>query len=326
MKNVGFIGLGRMGFPMAANLVKAGFDVTVFDLAPAPLGALRTRGARVATSISELGATNDVVLTMLPSSREVTAVVAGPDGLAAGMRPGSLLVDMSTSDPMVTRSLGETLALRDIAMVDAPVAKGIPAAEAGTLTIMAGGEAKDVERSRPFLAAIGDEIVHCGPLGSGHIVKIVNNLLVGVLVPVCAEALALGVKAGVSADTLMQVVTKGSGGSFVLDQLVRKHLLHNDYEGVFSVDYMIKDMNLALGLSRDYHVTMPFGALAAQLYEGARNAGWEKECYVIVAKLVETLAGVEVRTSAAADAGASTASIESECGFRPDGAEPIIND
>lgn len=295
MEKIGFIGLGRMGQPMACNVAKAGFALAVYDLAPEPVAALRRAGAQPAADPAELARASDIVITMLPSAKEVHAVAVG---LANTMRPGSLLVDMSTSHPATTRALGDLLGARGIAVVDAPVAKGIPAAETGTLTIMAGGTEADLARCRPVLEAMGERIVHCGALGAGHITKIVNNLLVGVLVPVCAEAMALGVKAGVTADRLMEVITTGSGGSFVLDNLIRRHLLRNDYAGVFSVDYMLKDMNLALDLGREHHVPMMFGGFATQLYEAVRNDGAADDCYVVVARLVERLTGVAVRSGA----------------------------
>lgn len=300
MTRVGFIGLGKMGKPMALNVVKKGFTLTVCDQAAEPAEELRRHGARVADCAADVGACSDVVITMLPNAEVVRAVVAGPGGLAEGMTAGSVLVDMSTSDPATTRSLGSSLAAQGVRVVDAPVAKGIPAAEAGTLTIMAGGDAADLETCREVLAAMGDQIFHCGALGAGHVVKIINNLLVGVLVPICAEALALGVKAGVDVDTLMRVITSGSGNSFVLDQLIRRHVLNDDYEGVFPVDYMLKDLRLALDLARAKHVPLLFGGLAHQLYEGIHNQGKQDACYVVVAKLVEELAGVDLHTRVAA--------------------------
>ena len=299
MTRVGFIGLGKMGKPMALNVVKKGFALTVCDQAAEPAEELRRHGARVADCAADVGACSDVVITMLPNAEVVRAVVVGPGGLAEGMTAGSVLVDMSTSDPATTRSLGHSLAAQGVRVVDAPVAKGIPAAEAGTLTIMAGGDAADLETCREVLAAMGDQIFHCGALGAGHIVKIINNLLVGVLVPICAEALALGVKAGVDVDTLMRVITSGSGNSFVLDQLIRRHVLNDDYEGVFPVDYMLKDLRLALDLACAQHVPLLFGGLAHQLYEGIHNQGKQDACYVVVAKLVEELAGVDLYTRVA---------------------------
>ena len=293
---VGFIGLGKMGKPMALNIVKKGFPLTVFDLAAGPVAELKECGAAGADSPAAVGACSDVVITMLPNARVVRTAVTGAGGLAETMQRGSVLVEMSTSDPATTRSLAQSLASGGVHVLDAPVAKGIPAAEDGTLTIMAGGDPPVFEKCFGVLQAMGKEIFYCGELGAGHVVKIINNLLVGVLVPICAESLALGVKAGVDADTLMQVITSGSGNSFVLDRLIRRHLLRNDYAGVFPVDYMLKDMQLALDLARDHHVPLFFGALAHQLYEGVRNKGKQDDCYVVVAQLVEELAAAEVRT------------------------------
>ncbi len=293
---VGFIGLGKMGKPMALNIVKKGFPLTVFDLAAGPVAELKACGAAGVDSPAAVGACSDVVITMLPNARVVRTAVTGAGGLAETMQRGSVLVEMSTSDPTTTRSLAQSLACGGVHVLDAPVAKGIPAAEDGTLTIMAGGDPPVFEKCSGVLQAMGKEIFYCGELGAGHVVKIINNLLVGVLVPICAESLALGVKAGVDADTLMQVITSGSGNSFVLDRLIRRHLLRNDYAGVFPVDYMLKDMQLALDLARDHHVPLFFGALAHQLYEGVRNKGKQDDCYVVVAQLVEELAAAEVRT------------------------------
>lgn len=295
MKRVGFIGLGTMGKPMALNLARRGFALTVFDLDAGRMADLAGAGAAAAGTPAEVARRSDVVITMLPNAEAVRAVVTGPQGVAQGIAAGATFIDMSTSDPETSRFLGEVLAGKGAGVLDAPVAKGPPAAEAGTLTIMVGGDAARLEASREVLEAMGTLVVHCGGLGAGHVVKIVNNLLVGVLVPICAEALALGVKAGVSADKLMEVVTQGSGNSFVLDQLIRRHVLRDDYRGVFPVTYMLKDLYLALGLARDNHVPLLFGGLACQLYESVRNTGRGDDCYVIVAKLIEELSGAEIR-------------------------------
>jgi 3-hydroxyisobutyrate dehydrogenase len=297
MMRVGFIGLGTMGKPMALNIARKGFPLTVFDIDRGRTADLVSQGAAAVDTPAEVARRSDVVITMLPNADAVRAVVTGRQGIAEGIAAGATFIDMSTSDPETSRFLGEFLARKGAGTLDAPVAKGPPAAEAGTLTIMVGGDAARLESCREVLQAVGTLVIHCGELGAGHVVKIVNNLLVGVLVPVCAEALALGVKAGVRADTLMEVVTQGSGNSFVLDQLIRRHVLRNDYRGVFPVTYMLKDLYLALDLARDNHVPLLFGGLACQLYESVRNAGNGDDCYVIAAKLIEELSGTEIRGS-----------------------------
>jgi len=295
-KRIGIIGLGKMGMPMALNIAKKGFQLTAYDVNMDLSTQTSTFGARYAKSPAEVGQYSDIVITMLPNADIVRSVVTGPSGLLTSMSKESVLIDMSTSDPLTTRDLAKQLESQGVHVLDAPVAKGIPAAESGTLTIMVGGNESIFLENLHILECMGTQIFYCGALGSGHIVKIINNLLVGVLVPICAESLALGVKAGVDADTLMKVITSGSGNSFVLDQLIRRHVLNNDYEGVFSVDYMLKDMNLAMDLAHSNHLPLLFGTLANQLYVAIRNKGNKDDCYLIVSKLIEELAGVEIRT------------------------------
>jgi len=297
METVGFIGLGAMGGPMAKNLVEKGYRLVVYDLVAERMAPLEARGAEAAASCREVAEKCPVVITMLPASRHVRGAVQGPGGILEGIRRGSVLIDMSTIDPDTTREIAGLLAERGVEMLDAPVARGVPAAVAGTLVIYVGGKKEVFDRHRGILGALGTEIVYAGGIGSGEVVKIVNNLMVAVTTCALAEALVLGVKAGVGAEILYDALSGGSGDSFVLRNHFRNHVLKGKFEeGVFPVEYMLKDLDLALSAGTRLQVPLHFVALAAQQYILAGAAGESKRYHPAVIRPLERLAGVEVRS------------------------------
>ena len=234
---------------------------------------------------------------MLPASPQVKEAVLGPRGIAEGIRKGSVLIDMSTIDPVTTREIAALLAEKGVDMLDAPVARGVPAAVAGTLVIYAGGKKAVFERYRPILDAMGTDICHVGDIGSGEVVKIVNNLMVAVTTCALAEALVLGVKAGVQADVLLEALSNGSGNSFVLQNHYRNNVLKGKFEeGVFPVDYMLKDLGLALSTGNQMRVPLHFAGLSAQQYIQAGAGGESKKYHPAVIRPLEKLVGVEVRS------------------------------
>ncbi len=297
MKPIAFVGLGAMGKPMSKTLLRTGFPLTVYDVRPAPVAELGALGATAAASCADAAARGDIVITMLPSSPDVEQAVLGPAGIREGIRPGTIYVDMSTIAPSTTRQVGAILADQGVKMLDAPVARQVAAAVAGTLAIFVGGDPAVLEEVRDVLGAMGTDIYHCGDLGAGEVVKLCNNLLVVTNFWAAAEALVLGVKAGVSADLLVEAIGAGSGNSFVLQRHVKEFVLKGKFEeGVFPVDYALKDLGLALQISREEHVPLLSGAVAAQMLELARAKGNAKRYFPVAIQTLEELVGVQVRS------------------------------
>jgi 2-hydroxy-3-oxopropionate reductase len=297
METIGFIGLGAMGGPMAKNLAKKGFRLTIYDVIGERMEPLKALGAEPAASCREVAEKCPVVITMLPASHHVKGAVLGPKGIREGIRRGAVLIDMSTIDPITTREIAGVLAEKGAEMLDAPVARGVPAAVAGTLVIYVGGKKEVFDRHREILAAMGTDIVHAGDIGSGEVVKIVNNFMVAVTTCALAEALVLGVKAGVKTDILYEALSSGSGNSFVLQNHYRNNVLKGKFEeGVFPVDYMLKDLDLALSTGNQLRVPLHFAALSAQQYIQAGASGEGKKYHPAVIRPLEKLVGVEVRS------------------------------
>jgi 2-hydroxy-3-oxopropionate reductase len=285
-----------MGGPMAKNLVKKAFRLTVFDVVTEKMEPLKTMGAEVATSCKEVAEKCPVVITILPASAHVKEAVLGKMGVGEGIQRGSVLIDMSTIDPMTTREIADILGAKGVEMLDAPVARGVPAAVAGTLVIYVGGKKEVFDRHREILAAMGTDIYHVGDIGSGEVVKIVNNLMVAVTTCALAEAMVLGVKAGVKPDILFEALSSGSGNSFVLQNHYKNNVMKGKFEeGVFPVDYMLKDLDLALSTGNKLRVPLHFAALSAQQYISAGASGESKKYHPAVIRPLEKLAGVEVR-------------------------------
>lgn len=295
-KEIGFIGLGAMGQPMALNLLKKGYKLMVYDIVTEKMGPLTSQGAYPGSSAKDVANRCDRVITILPGSTEVRAAVLGPNGVLEGMKPGSTLIEMSTIDPLTSREVAAKLAEKGVNMLDAPVARGVPAAVAGTLSIFVGGTKEVYEECLDILKAMGTDIFHVGELGCGHVVKMINNLILGCTIGVLSEALVLGVKAGVKPRILYEALGAGSAASFALQNQIGQSVLKGLFpEGRFSVDYMMKDLGLALETGKGLHVPLPFTALAMQVYESARAAGKNKKYYPVVITQWEELTGVNVR-------------------------------
>lgn len=268
--SVGFVGLGNMGAPMARNLVKAGFEVSVFDLVPALMASVE--GARAATSAVECARSVDVFVTMLPAGRHVEGLYLGNDGVLANARPGTLFVDCSTIDPGTARKVATAATERGFTMLDAPVSGGVGGAQAGTLTFIVGGTSAGLERARPLLTAMGRNIFHAGDNGAGQIAKVCNNMLLAILMTGTAEALALGVRNGLDPATLSAVMQQSSGGNWALNVynpwpgVMPEAPASRGYSGGFMVDLMLKDLGLALETAEQSGGSTPMGALARNLY------------------------------------------------------------
>jgi len=285
-----------MGEPMARNVLKRGFALVVHDLRSEPVAGLVAAGAQSAGSPRDVAAASDVLITMLPGRDEMMSVYLGSQGVTEGARTGLIVIDMSTVPPMTTRHVASELGKRGVQMLDAPVARTREAAVAGTLSIMVGGDKALYETCRPILEAMGSEVSYCGELGTGEVVKLVNNMLLFANIAALAEALVMGVKAGVAPATLVETLSKGSSDSFALRNHVAKSVLRGDFsEGRFSVDYALKDLRYAMEVAESLSVPMPQAAVTRQLYTFAKAHGLSRKYYPAVFKVIEEAAGVEVR-------------------------------
>ncbi len=292
---VGFIGLGIMGSRQAANLARAGFDLVVYNRTREKADEwAATHGGTVAATPREVAEQAEIVISMVVDAPQVESVLLGdPDGAVHGAGEGSLFVDMSTIAPTQTRAIGAALAERGVAFVDAPVTGSAPKAEDATLTIMAGGEAADVERARPLLEAMGRLVVHVGPLGQGEMVKLINNAVAAVNAATVAQALIVGRATGVDLDALVQVMGAGSGGSAMLD-LKAGPMREHDFATLFKLEHMLKDVRLCLEEAQAAGVPFPAAAAARDLYAAGMGRDLGGRDFAAVLEVLEGLAGVRL--------------------------------
>ena len=277
MENVGFVGLGIMGAAMAGNLLEAEHELVVHNRTRTKAEQLAQHGARVAASPREVAQTSDVVIIMLPGPPEVEEVVAGEGGLLEGAAEGSLIVDMSTSSPLLARQLASMARERGVRMLDGPVSGGDVGARDGTLSILVGGEDEDFERARPLFEVMGETVVHVGGAGAGQVVKACNQIVVALVIEAVAEALVLGSKAGVAPDRVVEVLSGGLASNRVLEVKGEKFLSHEFTPGG-KVEYHRKDLGIALAAGREYGVTLPVTALVEQMFgvlEAKGRGGWD---------------------------------------------------
>ncbi len=290
METVGFIGLGIMGLPMCRNLLRAGYAVVVHDVAPAAVAAAVAAGAVAAGSSSAVAARCDTVIAMLPNSPHVRAALLGPDGVAAGARPGALVIDMSSIDPTVSREVGAALAGAGLRFLDAPVSGGEPKAVDGTLAIMVGGAALDFAAALPLLRRLGGTIVHCGDVGAGNVAKLANQIIVGLNLAAVAEALALVARAGVDPATVLAAIRGGAAGSAILEAKASQ-MLAGDMRPGFRVDLHHKDLANALAAGRALGAPLPLTAQVLELFQAARAAGLGDADHSAIARVYAQLAG-----------------------------------
>lgn len=290
-RNVGFVGVGIMGQRMCRNLIKAGFTVWAYDLNPAAVQIAVGLGAAAAPDLSTLARRVDVVLCSLPDPAALLAVTDAPHGLLAHLDPGAYFCDTSTVDPGTSRKIYEAARARGIRALDCPVSGGPGGAEAGTLTIMVGGEAADLQAVRPVLEAIGKKILHCGGPGAGQGAKLVNQALVAVHTVAAVEALLVGRKLGLDLDTMVSVLRSSSGGTWILEHHLRIKALAGNYEPGFALELMFKDLNLFLQTATEAKAPALIAASTLQLYNAARAAGSGKLDQTVVSREMEKLAG-----------------------------------
>jgi hypothetical protein len=286
---VGFIGLGVMGEPMCRNIaLQSGADVIAFDIREEPLTRLARDGVTAASTMAELANRSDLMMLSLPVGDELEAVCFGDDGIAHHARPGTTVVDFSTSPVELTREIAKRLSASDIAFADAPVARTRLAAIDGTLSVMVGATSEVYERIRPTIDCVADEITHCGPVGSGQIVKLMNNMVLFQTVSALAEALTIAHAAGLNGKVLFETLSKGSADSFALRNHGMRALLPGEFPSeAFSVDYALKDLSYALSLASESGIEADGALLARSRLEAAREAGLGAAYFPALIKTIE---------------------------------------
>jgi 3-hydroxyisobutyrate dehydrogenase-like beta-hydroxyacid dehydrogenase len=296
---IGFVGLGRMGGPMCRNLItKSGEPVVVFDAAPDRMEACLALGAAPASTVADVATRADVIFTSLPMPHDVEAVALGAQGIADGARPGTVYFDLSTNSPTAARRIAEALEARGVTMLDAPVSGGPSGAEAGTLAVMAGGDETVFEAHRPLIECFAANAIHVGPVGSGLVAKVINNMLAISAVASACEGLMLGAQAGLDPRRLDAVIRKSSGDSFAYRALADR-ALSGDYTPAFALDLAYKDVHLALELADELAVPTPIGSSTHDLMRMARGLGLGEADPTAMLRVYETVLGREVRAAAA---------------------------
>jgi 3-hydroxyisobutyrate dehydrogenase len=293
---VGLIGLGIMGAPMARNLLKAGFPLTVatrtpgkaekFAVEEASLGAVKAVGTP-----AEVAAASEIIVTMVTDSPDVVAVARGENGVFATAKPGSIIIDMSTISPQVTRELAEEAKSKGLSWLDAPVSGGEKGAIEGTLTIMVGGDAEVLERARPALNAMGKRITHFGPAGAGQSAKLCNQIMTAVNMLAVCEAMTFGAKAGLDLATLHQALTGGAANSWALEVLGKK-MIERDFKPAFMVKLQQKDLRLVLDAANANHTSLPTASLAHQLFAVVEAEGRGDDGTQSLLRVFEKMAGL----------------------------------
>lgn len=297
--DVGFIGLGVMGGPMAANIAKGGHRLTVYDLDPAAVQRLVDAGASAAKSPRDVGAASEIVVTMLPLPAHVDQVLTGLGGVADGLAKGSLVIDMSTIDPRTSRRVAAKLRERGIAMVDAPVGKTSEHAVTGTLTLMVGGSPEDVARAKPVLDCMGNQTFLCGGQGAGHAMKMTNNLLATTIMCANTEALAIGVKEGLTLDLMIEVMKTTMGWNQQLAMAMPKKAFAGDDSPGFMIKLACKDVKLAVDAARQMGFEPLVGAGAYSTLDRAIALGRGDRDTAALLFLREEELGIKVRPKAA---------------------------
>jgi 2-hydroxy-3-oxopropionate reductase len=264
-ERIGFIGLGLMGKPMAYNLLKARYQLTVFNRSSPAIEELANAGAEPAASSREVAERSDIVITMLPDAPDVEAVVLGPDGVLAGAHEGLLIIDMSTISPLTTTHIAAEVEQRGVHLLDAPVSGGDTGAKSATLSIMVGGQIDDFQRAQPVLSALGKTITYCGPNGSGQIVKACNQVLVALIIGAISEALVLGAKAGVQPEVILKVLSGGLAQNRFMDLRGQTMMRHHFEPGGKSA-FHLKDLKIVTQIAQQYRVALPLGTQVEQLF------------------------------------------------------------
>jgi 3-hydroxyisobutyrate dehydrogenase len=286
--HAGFVGLGIMGRPMAGHLLRAGFPLTVYNRTSSRADEIVAAGARRAASPAEVARAAEVIVVNVTDSKDVEQVVAGPGGLAEGIRPGAVVVDMSTVAPATERRMAALLRERRADYLDAPVSGGDVGAKNATLAIMVGGEAAALERARPILEKLGRTITHCGPVGHGQLTKLSNQILVGVTLLGVSEAISFARQSGLDPEVMLRAVAPGAAGSWQLSNLGPK-ILTDDVAPGFMVDLMLKDLRLVAETAAAAGTELPATEVMHRLFDQAREQGWGREGTQVLGRVVAAL-------------------------------------
>jgi 3-hydroxyisobutyrate dehydrogenase len=296
--SVGFVGVGNMGWPMAANLLKGGFSVSVADARrEVAHNFVQQLGGTAPDTLAQLAATSDVVVTMLPTSAHVgTVLEGGEDNVLAGLKPGGIVVDMTSGQPEVTQALAAKVAAAGGVLIDAPVSGGVTRARTGELAIMVGGPKEAIARARPVLAAMGTTITRCGDVGAGQAMKALNNLVSAGGFLIGIEALLIGQKFGLDPGLMTDVINASTGMNNSTQKKFRQFVLSRGFDSGFSLELMVKDLSIALELARGGAVPAPFAAQCRELWAAAAHLLGPGQDHTAVAKLPEALAGLELKS------------------------------
>lgn len=291
---IGFIGLGIMGKPMCRNLMKAGYQCTVYNRSKKSMEELEKEGAEKADTAGDAAFDKDVVITMLPDSPEVREVVLGENGIGAAMKKGSILIDMSSISPIVSREIGDNLSRYGVEMLDAPVSGGEPKAIDGTLSIMVGGKREVFEQVKKLLLCMGSSAVYCGMLGAGNVTKLSNQIIVAMNITACAEAFTMAKKAGVDPECVFHAIRGGLAGSMVMDVKVPMMIEGNEKPG-FRIDLHIKDLKNALNTAKELKMELPMTREIEKMFEQLHDDGWGNKDHSALIKFYEKITGISIR-------------------------------
>ena len=289
---IGLIGLGIMGKPMAKNMLKAGYDLTVSDLNKANVDEVVAAGAKAASN-KEIGETCDVVMTMLPNSPHVKSVMLGENGVASFMKPGSVFIDMSSINPVASKEIAAALAEKNIEMLDAPVSGGEPKAVDGTLSFMVGGKQEVFDAHKAILETMGASVVRCGDVGAGNTTKLANQIIVACNIQALAEALTLAQKAGVDPQLVFEAIKGGLAGSTVMNAKAPMMIAGNDKPG-FKIDLHIKDLNNALDCAHSVGAPVPMTAEVQEILQWMHNHEGGQKDHSAIAQYYEYLTGIRI--------------------------------
>jgi 3-hydroxyisobutyrate dehydrogenase len=292
IKRIAFAGIGNMGWPMAANLVKAGFDVTACDVAPGRVAAFASEtGGKASSSPAEAAAGADCVITIVPTSKQVAEAV---EAMLPALARGMLLIDMTSGQPGRTREIAAMLAGHGVAMIDCPVSGGVPRAKTGQLAIMAGGEEADLDRADAVLRAMGTSIHRCGPIGAGQAMKALNNLVSAGGYLIGIEALLIGQRFGLDPAKMVDVLNASTGMNNSTQKKFKEYVLSRRFDAGFGLDLMVKDLSIALEVGRETATPTPFAALCREMWASAATLLGPGQDHTAVAKLSEQLSGTEL--------------------------------
>jgi 3-hydroxyisobutyrate dehydrogenase-like beta-hydroxyacid dehydrogenase len=296
MKRIGFIGTGTIGMPMAKNILRGGYDVTAYDQAPEKLAEMQRAGAKAAGSIAEAVSGADVVITMLPDAPDVEAAALGAGGILESIGQHAIYIDMSTIDPATTRRVGEKFAARGVRMIDSPVTRSVEQAITGNLALLIGGDPKVFEEVRPILACMADTMTHCGELGNGSAMKLVNNFMSAGIVALMSEAMAMamGVKAGLTLELMIDASSKTDTRNFMLQEFLPARAFIGNFKAGFFSRLSLKDQRLALSMAEAGGVEAPVGRTVYGLLQQTA-AKYPTDDFCSLVRIREEQAGIELR-------------------------------